>query len=195
MTKKEFLQRFHLSSLKTSSYNNVEQAKFSVKNAAVLVPLIEKDDELFVLLTLRASHLSNHADQISFPGGKVDAADKNDIDTALREANEEIGLPYGSAQILGKLHYYHTNSGFKVTPIIATLAIDVNYQANRSEVAEIFQVPLKHFLNLKNHHTIMATYQGHPQQVTFIPYQHYNIWGVTAAILRDLAMHLSPENF
>ena len=161
-----------------------------LKAAAVLVPLVEKHNTLEVLLTKRASHLRHHGGQISFPGGKAEPWDESMIATAMREAQEEIGLSPDNVEIIGQLNPYQTISGYIVTPVIGFVPGDLNYRADDNEVAEIFQVPLQHFLNSHNHRSVEATFKGHQHQVHFMPYQNYNIWGATAAMLKDLAEHL-----
>ncbi|WP_281561260.1 CoA pyrophosphatase [Thalassomonas sp. RHCl1] len=188
MNKSEFLQRFQFQRLMAS--NNTSWPHGKLKAAAVLVPLVEKRNALDVLLTKRASHLKHHGGQISFPGGKAEPEDESLIATAVREAEEEIGLSPDNVEIIGQLNPYRTISGYIVTPVIGFVPANLNYQADDNEVAEIFQVPLQHFLNSHNHQTLQAMLHGQQHQVHFMPYQHYNIWGATAAMLKDLAEHL-----
>ena len=188
MTKDEFLLRFQLQAVK--KHQRFLPTATPIKKAAVLVPLFETSEGLQVLLTKRSAQLKHHAGQISFPGGRVDDTDSDLVYTALREANEEIGLAFADAKIIGQFGQYHTLTGYEITPIITFVPAHFNAQANPAEVAEIFSVPLSHFLNIDNHHVVMIARAKKMQPVTFIPYQHYNIWGATAAILRDLALHL-----
>ena len=188
MTKNEFLKRFQLRTLLDSTHQYRHHQ--SLKQAAVLVPLIEKENTLKVVLTKRASHLKHHAGQISFPGGKVEESDLDIIATALREANEEIGVLPEHISVVGKLHPYQTITGFVVTPIVAFLDKRASFNVDVNEVAEIFDVPLYHFLDTSNHQTLDVHHKGKAHQVNFMPYRHYNIWGATAAMLKDLALHL-----
>ncbi len=190
MTKDEFLLRFNLLQLTESEHNY--QHHLPLKSAAVLIALVESEDNgLQVLLTKRASHLKHHPSQVSFPGGKAEKEDSSLIETALREAYEEIGLAPESAKVVGQLPAYETISGFHVTPVIAIVTNKQTYQIDENEVAEIFQVPLQHFLTTDEHHVFKASRNGKQHNVHFLPYKQYNIWGATAVILKDLVSHLN----
>jgi 8-oxo-dGTP pyrophosphatase MutT (NUDIX family) len=190
MTKDEFLLRFSLQNLTPSSDNYCHHQ--SLKSAAVLIGLVETEDSgLQVLLTKRASHLKHHPSQISFPGGKVEQDDGSLTITALREAQEEIGLASHAVNVIGQLPPYQTISGFQVTPIVAIVAKEQQYSIDPNEVSEIFQVPLQHFLNANEQHIVVANKNGVQHNVHFMPYKHYNIWGATAAMLKDLTNHIN----
>jgi 8-oxo-dGTP pyrophosphatase MutT (NUDIX family) len=189
MTKDEFVQRFQMLALPASVHKFRYQYK--LKSAAVLIPIVCNHGQLEVLLTKRASHLRHHPGQISFPGGKVEPSDQNIIATALRETEEEIGLKPENIQVLGQLKSYQTISGYEITPIVAFAQKNTNYQFDDNEVAEVFHVPLSHFLT-RDHHIQVPTYhQGKSHNIHFMPYQDYNIWGATAAILHDLSVLLN----
>lgn len=193
MTKNEFLHKFQLNSLSASTQNFRYNHKF--KHAAVLIPVIEVDlpdngKQLNIILTKRASHLKHHPGQISFPGGKVEMTDKTIIETALRETHEEIGIPPKIIDVIGQLHPYHTITGYIITPIIGLVTANDPMVIDKNEVEEVFQVPLLHFLNQENHHTVNVMQQKIQHKVHFMPYGNYNIWGATAAILKDFAAHL-----
>jgi len=191
MNKEEFLTRFHLQPLAESSHNY--QHHLPLKKAAVLIGLIDSPEHksgLQVLLTKRSSHLKHHPSQISFPGGKLEPEDNNLIATALREAQEEIGLSPDNVKIIGQLPTYEMISGYLVTPIVAIIDQQPNLQQDDNEVAEIFQVPLQYFLQGSNHHCISMFKRGRDFNVHFFPYKHYNIWGVTAAMLKDFIEHI-----
>ncbi|GLX77310.1 coenzyme A pyrophosphatase [Thalassotalea insulae] len=193
MTKDEFLHKFQLSPLLVNDQQKLLLAQPKhLRQSAVLIVLIEQDGLLQVLLTKRANHLKHHSGQICFPGGKVEQSDNSFIDTALREAQEEIGLSPDKVSVIGQLHPYQTISGFSITPVVAILEQAVDYQIDNNEVAEVFQVPLRHFLNANGHFSIDVQHQSGNHQVHFMPYQHYNIWGATAAILKDLIQLITP---
>ena len=191
MTKDEFLLRFNLFQLVESEHNY--QHHLPLRSAAVLIALVESevDGSLQVLLTKRASHLKHHPSQVSFPGGKVEQTDASLIDTALREAFEEVGLSRQAITVVGQLPPYETISGFHVTPIVAIVASAQTYQRDENEVAEIFQVPLQHFLTTDKHHVFVASKNGKQHKVHFMPYKHYHIWGATAVMLKDLVAHIN----
>lgn len=192
MTRDEFLLRFNLRQLAESQHNY--QHHLPLKSAAVLIALVEPeqaDKGLQVLLTKRASHLKHHPSQVSFPGGKVEQEDNSLIDTALREAFEEIGLNRDDVSVAGQLPPYQTISGFQVTPVIAIVSRSQDYKIDKNEVAEIFQVPLQYFLTTNDHHVFEASRNGKQHNVHFLPYKHYNIWGATAVMLKDLVSQLN----
>jgi 8-oxo-dGTP pyrophosphatase MutT (NUDIX family) len=154
--------------------------------AAVLVPLVERPDGLSVLLTVRNEHLSNHAGQVSFPGGRVDRTDRDAIAAAVRETHEEIGIPSALVQPFGYLDCFDTVSGFCVTPVVAS--IDSNYVAtpDAREVAAVFEVPLAFFLDRANLHRRQIQYRGRPRDICEFHYAGQHIWGATAAMLMNL---------
>jgi len=194
MDKEEFLYRFNLLQHGDSCHNY--QHDSPLRSAAVLIALVnnsESDDlsdGLQVLLTKRASHLKHHPSQVSFPGGKVEPTDRDLTHTALREAQEEIGLCPSGVTVIGQLPNYEVISGYQVTPIVAVVESTQYLKKDVNEVDEIFQVPLKHFLQPENHRAIISYRKGHHHNVHFFPYKHYNIWGATAAMIKDLVEHI-----
>ena len=189
MTKEEFIQRFQMRSLPASVHKFRYQQQ--LKSAAVLIPIISHQNQLEVLLTKRANHLIHHPGQISFPGGKVEPFDRDLTATALREAEEEIGLQATFIDVLGQLNTYQTISGYEVTPIVAIVPNSENYQIDRNEVSEVFHVPLTHFLQRQHHIQVPVYHHGKRHNIHFMPYQQYNIWGATAAMLHDLSVLLN----
>ncbi|WP_426360470.1 CoA pyrophosphatase [Pseudocolwellia sp. HL-MZ19] len=189
MTKEEFLLKYSLNNSSASIHEY--QHNKPLREAAVLIPLIDDGTQLNVLLTKRSLHLRHHAGQISFPGGKVETTDKDLIDTASRETFEEIGLPQELITIVGSLHSYEIVSGFVVTPYVGLIPNNYEFTKDINEVSEIFQVPLKHFLDYSNHITLKVERKSHTHNIHFMPYKEYNIWGATASMLKDLAIHLS----
>ena len=156
--------------------------------ASVLVPLVLRDDELTLLLTQRTAHLHDHAGQISFPGGRTDPEDADAIATALRETEEEIGLSRRHIEIIGSLPDYFTGTGYQVTPVVGLVHPPFELAADDFEVAEIFEVPMSFLMNGANHQRRSAEFPGRPGRRSFyaMPFQHYFIWGATAAMLRNL---------
>ena len=154
--------------------------------AAVLVPLFWKDEQLHILFTKRSEQLKHHSGQISFPGGGYDANDGTIRQAAIRETQEEIGIPADYINVVGYLQDIQTISGFYVTPFVAILKDNFPIKANTDEVAEVFSVPLKFFLDANNCQKQSAKYQG--KNVHYYVYQHekYTIWGVTAEIIVKL---------
>lgn len=188
MQKLEFVTRFLLNNLQPSFHHFIYPK--ALKDAAVLIPIVEADNQLNVLLTRRAEHLKHHPGQVSFPGGKVEKSDENFAAAALREAHEEIGLPCENVNILGQLKPYHTISGYVVTPFVGLIEQPEAFIQDDNEVAEIFQVPLQHFINQDNHFRIETFFRGEAHSVNFMPYKQYNIWGATAAMMIDLVHHI-----
>ena len=159
-----------------------------LRRAAVLVPLVERPDGLHVLLTRRTDHLSSHAGQISFPGGRAEELDSSPIETALREAEEEIGLHRRHVEIIGVLPEHVTISAYRVTPVVAIVTPPFDLSADPGEVAEIFEVPLSFLMSGANHERrslVLPEGQG-KRSFYAMPYQGYFIWGATAAMLRNL---------
>ncbi|XQW86198.1 CoA pyrophosphatase [Thalassotalea piscium] len=194
MKKETFLTQFLLNS--TDSIVKEKEFLFAspqtLTPAAVLIPIIEQNNQLEVILTRRASHLTHHAGQISFPGGKVEKYDKNITATALRETYEEIGLSENNINVIGTLPRYHTITGYDITPVLGLITPPFQYDLDSNEVAEIFHVPLNHFLNSDNHIALTVYRNLTSYPIYYIPYKHYNIWGVTALILKRLAEQLKP---
>ena len=154
--------------------------------AAVLMPLIEHPEGISVLLTERASTLKNHAGQISFPGGRIEAADGGPAEAALREAEEEIGLPRQHVTIAGYLDPHLVLTGFWVTPVVGFVRPGFVLQLDRREVASTFEVPLTHILDPANHCARERLIGDASVQVHDIPYGDHNIWGATAGMLMSL---------
>jgi 8-oxo-dGTP pyrophosphatase MutT (NUDIX family) len=153
--------------------------------AAVLIPVVARPTPT-VILTKRAEHLPNHAGQIAFPGGKIDAGDATPARAALREAWEEIGLAPALVEPLGYLDLYLTFSGFRILPTVARVAPDAALTPNRNEVDDIFEVPLAFLMTPENHRLRSRQWKGFVRHYYEMPYQDWYIWGVTAGILRNL---------
>jgi 8-oxo-dGTP pyrophosphatase MutT (NUDIX family) len=158
--------------------------------AAVLVPIILRQEGQTVLLTQRTAHLRDHAGQISFPGGRVEADDLSPTHTALRETEEEIGLARERVEIIGFLPEYRTGTGFRVTPVVALVRPPFDLQPDPFEVAEIFEVPLAFLLDPANHQRHSLHYRGALRNYFAMPYGDYFIWGATAGMIRSLSERL-----
>ncbi len=154
-----------------------------VKHAAVLVPLIERGDGVYVLLTQRTTYLHAHAGQISFPGGGVEAHDRHRQDTALRETEEEIGLARACITVLGQLPEYEMQSGFRITPVIGWVQPPYSTRPDPLEVQDIFEVPLNHFLQPASYQRHRYVLEGLERKYLAIPYRGRYIWGATAGML------------
>ena len=155
--------------------------------AAVLVPIVERNDGLKVILTKRSNNLKQHPGQISFPGGKSEKIDKSLVATALRETKEEIGISKKNVEILGQLPKHVTITGFKITPFIGRIRMGFSTEIQTSEVSEIFEVPLSYLSNPKNFRVESVKWKGKRRFFYSIPYGPYYMWGATARILKNLA--------
>ncbi len=160
--------------------------------AAVLVGLVQRDDGLHVLLTRRTEHLRDHAGQISFPGGRSEPEDAHPEATALREAEEEVGLPPDRVELLGRLPDYTTITRFVVTPVVGLIQPPFDLKLDAFEVAEAFEVPLAFLMTPAHHRRHVFSYDGGQRQFLSMPWRRspqdgeYFIWGATAAMLRNL---------
>jgi 8-oxo-dGTP pyrophosphatase MutT (NUDIX family) len=161
-----------------------------LRPAAVLLPLIKRTNGLNVILTKRASHLKHHPGQISLPGGKVEESDADVTATALREAEEEIGLMRSNVEILGVLPYHQTITSFRVTPVIGRVCAPFEVRPEAGEVAEVFEVPFSYLADPANFRVEGRYWGGVKRYYYTIPYGPYYIWGATARILRGLAESL-----
>jgi len=169
-------------------------------HAAVLVPLVQRDDGLHVLLTQRTDHLREHAGQVSFPGGRREEDDAGPAATALREAEEEVGLPRERVEVIGQMPAYTTVTHFVVTPVVALVRPPFDLALDRFEVAEAFEVPLPFLMDPAHHRRHRFAFEGRQRQFLSMPWQgvgpdggprEYFIWGATAAMLRNLYRFLS----
>lgn len=159
--------------------------------AAVLVGIVARADGPGVLLTRRHDGLRHHAGQVSFPGGRIEAADASPAAAALREAGEEVGLHPAQAQLLGYLDPLLTVTGFRVVPVLALLDPAFIPVPDPGEVAEAFEVPLALLLDPARLQRIEITFGGRPRHVLQYRYDQQRIWGVTASILFNLRERLA----
>lgn len=165
--------------------------------ASVLVPLVRRDDGLALLLTRRTEHLKDHAGQISLPGGRAELADEDVVATALREAEEEIGLFRAHVDVIGVLPHYTTITNFLVTPVVALVDQGVELRPDPFEVAEVFEVPLAFLMTPANHQRHAFAASSGRREFLSMPWAPtssavpYFIWGATAAMLRNFYRFLS----
>jgi 8-oxo-dGTP pyrophosphatase MutT (NUDIX family) len=157
-----------------------------VRPAAVLIAVVDHKEEPTVLLTQRSPNLSEHAGQIAFPGGKIDATDASPRDAALREAWEEVGLDGYHIDPIGYLGVYGTGFGFRILPTVARVKPGFKLTINHSEVVDAFEVPLSFLMNPANHQIHSKEFRGMERSYYAMPYAERYIWGATAGILRVL---------
>jgi 8-oxo-dGTP pyrophosphatase MutT (NUDIX family) len=161
--------------------------------AAVLVPIVDHEAGLTVLLTQRASHLKNHAGQISFPGGRIEPTDLNPLEAALRETEEEIGLSREHITFVGYLEPQLVLSGYWVTPVVAFVQPGFQLRLDHREVEDAFEVPLLHIMDVANHRSRERILGEVSVQVYDIPYENHHIWGATAGMLMALCRLLKEQ--
>lgn len=161
-----------------------------LRSAAVLVPLVDHAGGMTVILTRRCETLPAHAGQISFPGGGMTADDDSAEATALRETEEEIGLPRARVQLIGRLNAHDTGTGYRVMPVVAVVESPVAFAPDPSEVAEVFEVPVAHLLDDANHRFERRIARGVEREFRIIGWRDYFIWGLTARVLGELVDRL-----
>jgi len=166
-----------------------EQAALTA--AAVLVPIVRREPALTVIFTQRTAHLKAHSGQVSFPGGRAEPHDPTPEHTALREAQEEIGLPLERVEVLARLPEYLTRTGFRVTPVVGLIEPPLVLTPDPREVDEVFEVPLAFLLDPQNHQRRTRELQGRSVGYYVMEYEQRVIWGATAAMLVNLYRHLA----
>lgn len=167
-------------------------------HASVLIAIVMRERPT-VLLTERTLHLSTHSGQIAFPGGKADAEDANAAATALREAQEEVGLDPAYVEVLGAMPHYVTGSAFIITPVVALVDPDFTLTPNAFEVADVFEVPLDFLMDPAHHQRHVFEWEGSRREWFSMPYLDHTpggvkqrfIWGATAGMLRNFYRLLS----
>lgn len=166
----------------------------ATRDAAVLIPLVQREAGIHMVLTKRTEKLKSHSGQIAFPGGKIDLGDPTPEHAALREANEEIGLEQSRVDVIGRLPNYFSGSGFKIAPIIAFINSNAPMVENPEEVEYVFEVPFEFLMNPDNHIEGSRMFEGVRRYYLEMPYGEHFIWGVTAGIIRVLYDRLYEKN-
>jgi len=175
----------------TSGDGHLWRSPREIRPAAVLVPVVTREERLTVLFTRRTAHLSDHAGQISFPGGRAEPGDANAAETALRETTEEIGLEASRVEVLGELPQYVTVTGYRVTPVVGLVFPPFELRPDTFEVAEVFEVPLEFLIDPENHQRNSIVYEGGARHYYAVPYEGHYIWGATAGMLMNLYTYLT----
>lgn len=157
-----------------------------LRPAAVLAPLILHDGVPRFLFTERAAHLSKHAGQISFPGGRIDPGDATPADAALRELQEEVGIAPDYVDLVGRFDAYETVTGFSVTPFVGIVRPGFSLRPDPGEVADVFETPYDFLMNPANHQRQSREWQGVRRYFYAMPWQERYIWGATAGMLKSL---------
>lgn len=157
-----------------------------LRDAAVLIPVVDRKEGGSVILTKRTEKLRHHSGQVAFPGGRIDPVDASPVDAALRETEEEIGLGRSFVEVIGRLPDYVSGSGFRVAPILGIVRPDFLLTLNVDEVDDAFEVPLAFLMNEANHARESREWQGHRRHYYVMPYGDHHIWGLTAGIIRVL---------
>lgn len=168
------------------SLNGVIPTPTSFRPAAVLVPLVRREPGMTVLLTQRTEDMPSHAGQIAFPGGRKQTEDADAKATALRETEEEVGLSRTFVQVIGAVDPYRTGTGYEITPVVGIVTPGFTIHADPREVADVFEVPLSHFLDAQNHRIDSRIFQGRERRFYAMPYGDRYIWGATAGMLKNL---------
>lgn len=158
--------------------------------AAVLIPVMDRPEPT-VLLTRRTDNLRRHAGQVAFPGGRSDPEDRDAVATALREAEEEVGLPPAEVRVIGRSDVYETGTGYSITPIVGIVTPDLPLVPHEAEVAALFEVPLGHLLEAANHQVREGEFRGRTRRYYAIQWEDHEIWGATAGIIVNLAKRVA----
>ena len=168
------------------SLNGLVVAPQTWRAASVLMPLVDRKGGVTVLLTQRTDDMPSHAGQIAFPGGRRQAEDVDAVATALRETEEEVGLDRSFVDVLGMVDHYRTGTSYEITPVVGIVTPGFTLKADPREVADVFEVPLDHFLDERNHRIDSRVWQGRERRYYAMPYGERYIWGATAGMLKNL---------
>ena len=160
--------------------------KSKLREAAVLVPIVDRDGDATVILTQRTEKLKSHSGQVAFPGGVIDLDDPSPEHAALREAEEEIGLSPGKVDVIGRMPDYVAGSGYRIAPVFGIVEPDFQLTLNPDEVDEVFEVPLSFLMSPENHERHSRILNERERFFWVMPHNGHNIWGVTAGIIRTI---------
>lgn len=163
-----------------------------LRDAAVLMPIVDHAQGLTLLLTQRAQGLRHHPGQVSFPGGRIEPDDADPVAAALRESHEEIGLAPEHVQVIGRLPTYRTGTGFRVSPVVAAVTPGLRWTLDAREVDAVFEVPLSFLLDRANWQLQSRLWQGAERRFHAMPFKDRYIWGATAGMIVMLADALAP---
>lgn len=163
------------------------------RDAAVLVPLVNRPGGLNALFIQRTDSPDAHGGQVAFPGGKVERSDTDSIAAALRETHEETGVSHEFVEVIGLLDHYRTGTRFKIAPVVGIVSEGFELVPDPVEVADIFEVPLSFLMDPSNHRTESRVWKGKKRYFYAMPYQDRYIWGATAGILRNLFERLFAD--
>lgn len=192
-TRAQFMRQFALGPPSPVRISLRAKLRPKLRDSAVLIPLVETDNGIEVIFTVRSDHLRHHAGQICFPGGRKDPHDPDLQATALRELDEELGIPPQAVDIVGQLPDMPVISQFNIRPFIGFITPPVQLQPDPAEVSDVFSVPLHQLLHHQLHYAYKIERFG-LRNLWFIPWQHRMIWGATAAIVRSLAEQVHPQS-
>ncbi|ELR67533.1 Putative nudix hydrolase YeaB [Photobacterium marinum] len=197
-TQQQLLARFLLAPQKSNDSGLAARVRLSaagstsrkLKQAAVLIPLVPRNNSYNVVLTRRADHLKHHPGQIAFPGGRYESEDVDLIDTAIRETKEETGILCNRESILGHLPSLSTISGYIVTPYVSTISANYTPTLDKNEVDELFEVPIEYLLNPMNIRSSQFVINGSEVNIYSISFHNHAIWGATAQMVKLLSKQL-----
>ncbi|WP_148052686.1 CoA pyrophosphatase [Atlantibacter hermannii] len=186
ITLDNFLARFQL------LRPQINRHTINQRQAAVLVPIVRRPVP-GLLLTQRSTRMRKHAGQVAFPGGARDPEDSSLIAAALREAQEEVAIPPETVEVIGVLPTVDSVTGFQVTPVVGIIPPDLPFHASEEEVAAVFEMPLEEALRLGRYHPLDIHRRGNDHRVWLSWYEHYFVWGMTAGIIRELALQIGMK--
>ena len=166
----------------------------NLRPAGVLIPIVQRRDDLTILMTRRSDELTHHAGQVSFPGGRMEDADTDIVETALRETEEEVGIARHLVTVLGHLRPTPTITGYAVTPTVGLIEDDVQLSLDPGEVADAFEVPLEYLMDTRNYKESFREFKGQKLKVIEVRFDGQRIWGATAFILSRFINHLKNNS-